>query len=291
MQMSILLKGILVVITGLALTTVLSALPGDAYADAPFGTQQIISTDVEGASTVYSVDLDGDGDMDVLSGSKSNTNPDKLVWYQNTDGAGTFGAEQIISTAVDWVQSVYATDLDGDGDLDVLSASYNDDKIAWYPNSGAGTFGSQQVISSNANGAYSVYAADLDRDGDLDVLSASFFDHNIAWYKNTDGSGTFGMEQVISTAMSGTTDVHAEDIDGDGDLDVVSASYWDGKVAWYENTDGAGTFGAQQEIISITEGKTTSVYAADMDNDGDVDVLSTSETNNKIAWYENLLTP
>ena len=42
-----------------------------------------------------------------------------------------FGAEQIISTNADEANSVYAADVDGDGDLDVLSASSIDDKIAW----------------------------------------------------------------------------------------------------------------------------------------------------------------
>jgi Na+/citrate or Na+/malate symporter len=80
--------------------------------------------------------------------------------------------------------SVYAADLDGDGDLDVLSASNYDDKIAWYANDGMGHFGPQQVITTAAAGARSVYAADLDGDGDLDVLSASSDDDKIAWYEN-----------------------------------------------------------------------------------------------------------
>ena len=45
-------------------------------------------------------------------------------------------------------KSVFATDLDGDGDADVLSASAGDDKIAWYENLGSGSFGPQQVITT-----------------------------------------------------------------------------------------------------------------------------------------------
>ena len=88
-----------------------------------------------------------------------------------------------------WSVSVFATDLDGDGDQDVLSASDVDDKIAWYENLGGGAFGPQQVITTSADGAYSVFATDLDGDGDADVLSASYFDSKIAWYENL-GSGT-----------------------------------------------------------------------------------------------------
>jgi hypothetical protein len=60
---------------------------------------------------------------------------DKIAWYQN-DGTGNFNTQQIITTNTNGATSIYATDLDGDGDADVLSASSNDDKIAWYPNDG-----------------------------------------------------------------------------------------------------------------------------------------------------------
>jgi hypothetical protein len=69
---------------------------------------------------------------------------DKIAWYQN-DGAGNFSIQQIITTNANSAWSVYATDLDNDGDADVLSASYYDNKIAWYQNDGTGNFGTQQI--------------------------------------------------------------------------------------------------------------------------------------------------
>ena len=51
-------------------------------------------------------------------------------------GADVPFREHVISTAANGATSVFATDVDGDGDTDVLSASQNDDKIAWYENDG-----------------------------------------------------------------------------------------------------------------------------------------------------------
>ena len=54
----------------------------------------------------------------------------------------------MVTTSADWAESVHAADLDGDGDLDLMSASRNDNKIAWYENQGGGAFGPQQVRST-----------------------------------------------------------------------------------------------------------------------------------------------
>jgi hypothetical protein len=249
-----------------------------------FGPRQLISTLADGALSAFAADVDGDGDLDVLSASSFD---DEIAWYENLDGAGSFGAQQVISTLADGAEAVFAADIDGDGVVDALSASFNDDKIAWYQNQGGiGTFEPQQVISTLADGPRSVFAADIDGDGDADVLSASFNDGEIAWYENTDGAGSFAAQQVISTLAVGAISVVAADVDGDGDADVLSASALDSKIAWYENTDGAGTFAAQEVISTLANGS-TSVFAADVDGDGDTDVLSASFNDDEIAWYEN----
>ena len=82
-------------------------------------------------------------------------------------------------------QAIDVADIDGDGDLDIVSASAGDDKIALYENNGAAnpTF-TTVVISTSADGAHDVSIADVDGDGDLDIVSASAFDDTIAVYTN-----------------------------------------------------------------------------------------------------------
>jgi hypothetical protein len=197
--------------------------------------------------------------------------------------AATVGGDQnVISSTASAAVSVFAADIDEDGDMDALSASRGDDKIAWYENNGSQSF-TAHTISTTRDKARRVFAADVDGDGDMDVLSASQDDSLITWYEN-DGSQNF-TPHTISTAPDGALEVFAADMDGDADLDVLSASRADNKIAWYEN-DGSGSFTAQ--TISTAASGAYSVFVADVDGDGNLDVLSASRNDNKIAWYENL---
>ena len=67
-------------------------------------------------------------------------------------------------------------------------------------------------------------------------------------------------------------------MDDDGDIDIFSASYVDGKISWYEN-DGIGNFTTHN--ISILS-SATSVAAADLDGDGDIDVFASG--GSQISW-------
>lgn len=96
-----------------------------------FGPQQIIDVVNGNPRGVYSVDIDGDGFSDVLSAVSGEN---KLVWYQNMDGLGNFGSQNIITSNLEYSTTVFSEDIDGDGDMDVISASILDDKIAWYKN-------------------------------------------------------------------------------------------------------------------------------------------------------------
>ncbi len=103
--------------------------------------------------------------------SSASSTDDTIAWYEN-DGSQDFTA-QTITTAADGARSVFAADVDGDGDIDVLSrvARRRHDRLVRerrQPGSSP-----TQIITTAADGAQSVFAADVDGDGDMDVLSAS----------------------------------------------------------------------------------------------------------------------
>jgi hypothetical protein len=86
---------------------------------------------------------------------------------------------QIIDDGAYHVRSVAAADMDGDGDLDPVSANHDENLVAWYENDGAGGF-TKHVVDYDAYAPYGVTPVDIDFDGDVDVPCAIKLDHTIA---------------------------------------------------------------------------------------------------------------
>ncbi|MBK5212416.1 MAG: T9SS type A sorting domain-containing protein [Flavobacteriaceae bacterium] len=252
-----------------------------------FSSQKIINASTILPNEIITADLDGDGDEDVVVCSIGEN---AIIWFENTNGLGDFGPKQVVTNDALSGRSVYAADLDGDMDIDLLATSSGNKRLYWYENlDGLGTFGPDQLIveTFDYGGFVSVFAIDIDGDDDNDVLAAEFGGDTLSWFENTDGLATFGPQQIITSTLITPYMVFSIDLDNDGDVDVLSASGTDDKVVWFENTDGFGTFSAEKVITTLTDNP-RSVYAADIDNDGDNDVLSASIADYKIAWYENL---
>jgi hypothetical protein len=75
--------------------------------------------------------------------------------------------------------SVFACDLDADGDLDIAAGNEFSDNVSILLNNGDGTFASHTDYAAG-DAAISVFAADLDHDGDLDLASANYLSDNIS---------------------------------------------------------------------------------------------------------------
>jgi len=119
---------------------------------------------------------------------------------------------------------------------------------------------------------------------DLDFVGSEG-GNNVAWYEN-DGSGNFGSENVVATDIVWPRDVEAADIDGDGYMDVVASSDTGGRVVWYRNTNGLGTFASAQDVATgIT--RPTWINVVDIDGDTELDVVAAYESGTRMGWYRN----
>ncbi|MEC7280042.1 MAG: FG-GAP-like repeat-containing protein, partial [Candidatus Thermoplasmatota archaeon] len=255
----------------------------DGAAD-PSWTASDITTTLDGPWGVYVDDVDGDGDLDVVSAVAYD---DTIAWFENDGADDPSWTTSVIATTANNARNVHVADMDGDGDLDVVATSLDDKTVSWYENDGADDPSwTAADIDTNSDGAFGVYVDDMDDDGDLDIVIGSAFDDTIAWYENDGAADPSWTKSAIDTSADGARNLHVGDMDGDGDLDIVAASAGDDTIAWYEN-DGAANPSWTKSVIDSSLDAALSVYPADLDGDGDLDIVSASAFDHTIAWYQN----
>ena len=248
------------------------------------GFSEVIGTQfdpVEFGAVAFS-DVDNDGDNDVLITGR--TNPERSAKFYANDGAGNFPVvmpppfEQMVGGALAF------SDIDGDGDEDVLLTGFNGPgfRIAkLYTNDGQGTFSEVPGTPFERVAAGSAIAfSDVDGDGDEDVLITGLSDEDrIAKLYLNDGVGTF--TEAPGTPFEGVSlsAIGFSDVDGDGDQDVLITGQSDSgpRIAKLYTNDGQGSF---TEVLNTPfDGVTSgSVAFADVDGDGDSDLLITGLT-------------
>jgi hypothetical protein len=267
-----------------------------------FGTSQINPfsiVDIGEYSNPVFADLDGDGDLDLLSGERYGS----FRYFPNTGTATAplFGSLQInpfsLTSIGNYSHPTFA-DLDNDGDLDMLAGQANG-SFRYFPNTGtssAPVFGSALTnpFSLTDIGDYSNPTfADLDGDGDFDLL-AGHYDGRFYYFQNT-GSATvpsFGPVQINPFSITDIGDYSSPslaDLDGDGDLDLLAGHRF-GNFFYFQNTGTATApnFGAVQiNPFLLTAGGTfSSPELADLNSDGDLDLFA-GEQPGRFWYFEN----
>lgn len=170
------------------------------------------------------------------------------------------------------------SDMDADGDQDLVIALRTEERLVWYANEGTGTFGSEMEIEADYPELGFIELVDLNGDELIDVFIATdggvAFTDKMSWYENL-GEGTFSSENVIIEDIS-NNDYDLADIDGDGDIDIVG-SYNGSDVSLYLN-DGAGVFASETILTGVDAANCDQVAIADYDNDGDLDIFGAGGT-------------
>ena len=222
-------------------------------------------------------DLDGDGDLDLYFSGRGFNIGDFAHIYLN-DGLGVFTL--LTNSALPEFRGKGAAlgDLDGDGDLDLFISAEdtNGDFTAdVYLNDGAANF---TAMGSTAFEPYKFAAVaflDVENDNDLDlIISGERQDdaRRTSLYLN-DGSGNYSVDTNADFVDMSADDVDIADTDNDGDLDILMSGRNDAsevRTILYTN-NGAGEFTEQATGMQDTFAGTNAI--ADLDNDGDQDIL------------------
>ncbi|WP_164928565.1 FG-GAP-like repeat-containing protein [Gloeobacter violaceus] len=159
-------------------------------------------------------------------------------------------------------------DINGDGDLDLVTANIGNNTLSALLGGGDGTFAAARNFAA-AGGTCAVATGDFDGDGDLDLAAANRFADNISVLSGN-GNGTFGAARNYLVDGSFPTGVAAGDLDGDGDLDLVSANRYSANISLFKN-NGNGTFGIPRSL-PLPAGPAEVIFA-DIDEDGDPDLV------------------
>ena len=233
-------------------------------------------------------DLDRDGDQDVVY-ADGNGSSGRIGWAENVGGPPPAFVDHGITTGIAGgiagVAMVSVSDLDGDGDPDLYATSDGDNGLVWYENLGVLPLQFQaRPLSALSLGPRFAEAADLDGDGRVDLVASSFNDDSVRWYRNLGGQPATFLESPISDTIDGANRVHAADLDGDGDVDVISAAELGGVVTWHENLGGVPVLFAPRPIA---DDRVRSLATADLDHDGDLDIVAGLAGGQAAVWYES----
>lgn len=231
-------------------------------------------------------DFNADGNIDFAGTSRS---PDYDVSILFGNGDGTFGGKTDYS--ITSPLGIDSADLDGDGDIDLavansLSFGGNVKAVTVLLNNGAGVF-AVPVNYAIGGFPYAVTAGDFDGDGDNDLVATANETARIYILLNN-GNGTFAVGANYATDVSPVAVVSA-DLDGDGDQDLATANSKrstdpNSTVSVFKG-NGNGTFVAA--VNYVTDLNSYSIQAADLDADGDCDLITANTQANNVNILRN----
>jgi hypothetical protein len=250
-------------------------------------------------SAIAAGDFDADGDVDLVTGAAGESDVEIRLWENNGLPSAEIWSSYDLGATDDSVFDLEIADFDQDGDLDVASGGRRDEdyEIIVWENNGAPFSGTWQPndIGTSEGDVVTILATDIDQDGWIDLVSGSDFreDYEIIAWRN---SGNPFSDLWFKSDL-GSTDKHANtlvgtDLNLDGYLDIFSGSGLRDEnpelLLWLGNANPFSGVWDLQEMGDLGE-TVPGAVAADMDGDGDQDIVVASAS--MIIIWENQALP
>ncbi len=274
-------------------------------ADNPFNP----GLDAGGSSNVALIDLDNDGDLDVVSGEYWG----QIKYFENigTQTAPSFVSRTGSSNPFNGMDvgdrsTITFCDLDGDGDQDAAVGSATG-LVYYVRNDGTIANPSMTLISGSESPFFGIDVGDnadaamvdIDADGDLDLFVGNDLGY-ITFFENTGNSDQPNFVEISGADnpfdgvdYGAATTVRFFDVEGDGDFDALVNSNNGGVARYLENVGSA----QQAQFVEVTDGSdpfhlvqqgfSTNYVLGDLDGDGHWELLS-GQSNGQFSYRDSL---
>lgn len=227
-------------------------------------------------------DFENDGDPDIIATSFASN---RVALFTN-DGAGKFGLLPDTFDTGDGEWSCATGDMNADGLMDVTIGTRTSNELTVMLSNGDGSFTESSRVAANGD-PWMLAAGDIDRDGDVDIAAANANAKTLTVFM---GSDSGDLASPVSYNLAEDDEgfplaVDLGDLDGDGDLDIVTSDFRTKLFLIHEN-QGDGSFLRLPNQLFALEAASCAILH-DRDNDGDLDITGIDEVVDQLLLYRH----